>query len=153
MIKLPAVLVLAIVSLLLSTSVYAQDGRKPRLFVSDSESWEMAGGFAGSEDGVAGGFGGGARPQTAEIIKTFGERCPEVTVTMNKDRADYVVLLDHEGGKGIVRRDNKYALFNRYGDAIDSGSTRGLGNAVKDACLALMSDWEVNGAVEVPPDS
>ena len=80
---------------------------------------------------------GGARPQTAEIIKTFNERCPEVTVTMNKDKADFIVLLDHEGGKGYARKDNKVAVFSKDGDAIFSKSTRELGNAVKDACEAI----------------
>ncbi|MGH8849250.1 MAG: hypothetical protein ACREXQ_18675, partial [Polaromonas sp.] len=80
-------------------------------------------------------------PQTAEIIKTLGERCPLAIVTLRKDIADYILLLDHEGGKGALRKDNKFALFNKEGDAIASGSTRTLGNAVKDACQALTNDW------------
>lgn len=133
--------------LLLSTATLAaQDETKPRVFVTDSQSWESSGGFGGNARGFGGAQKGGARPQTAEIMKTFGERCPEATVTMNKDRADYVILLDHEGGKGIVLRDNKFALFNKDGDAIKSGSTRSLGNAVKDACDALLKDWEPKNA-------
>lgn len=84
---------------------------------------------------------GGARPQTAEIIKTVGERCPDVTVTSRADRADCVLLLEHEGGRGALGKDNKFALFDSDGDAIASGSTRTLGNAVKDACAALARDW------------
>ncbi len=80
---------------------------------------------------------GGARPQTAEIMKTFSERCMSTTVTIKRDNADYVVVLDHEGGKEIVRRDNKIAVFDKNGDMIYSGSTRILGNAVKDACSAI----------------
>src|SRR5712692_4017397 len=92
--------------------------------------------------GASGGTGaghqsGGARPQTAEIVKTFGERCPEITVTNNKDKANYAVILDHEGGKGALARRNKVAVFNRDGDAIFSDSTRELGNSVKDACAAI----------------
>ena len=38
--------------------------------------------MSGASGGSTAGFGseaqGGARPQTAEIIKTFGERCPRV---------------------------------------------------------------------------
>jgi hypothetical protein len=30
------------------------------------------------------------------------------------------VILDHEGGKGLVRHRNKVAVFNRDGDAIFS---------------------------------
>ena len=119
----------------------AQD--KPRIFVTDSESWEVSGGFAGASSGrngaVAGSSSGGARPQTVEIIKTFTERCPELTVTMDKTKAQYIVLLDHEGGKGVVRKDNKIAVFKSDGDLVYTGSTRSLGNAVKDACAKMLS--------------
>jgi hypothetical protein len=114
--------------------------KKIRAFVTDSQSWEMSGGFGVSNGSGGGGVHGGARPQTAEIIKTFGERCPQVTVTMAKEKADYIILLDHEGGKGIVRKDNKVAVFRSDGDSMFSHSTRSLGNAVKDACEAILKD-------------
>jgi hypothetical protein len=119
-----------------SASLYSQ-GRL-RVFVSDSSSWEMTGGFGGSHDGMGGVYKGGARPQTAEIIKTFGERCPTVTITSARERADFVVLLDHEGGKNLILRDNKVVIYNKEADVIYSSSTRSLGNAVKDACSAIM---------------
>jgi len=122
----------------LSLSALADD--KPRVFISDSKSWEIAGGFGASDNAAAGAVKGGARPQTAEIMKTFGERCPEVTVTIKQDKADYIVLLDHEGGKGWVRKDNKVAVFNKDGDMVHSGSTRSLGNSVKDACKVIQED-------------
>jgi hypothetical protein len=115
---------------------------KTRVFVTDSESWEMRG--AGSGGGNKNGWGasssmsGGARPQTAEIIKTLNQRCPEMTVTDNLGRADFVLTLDHEGGKGALERRNKLAVFNRDGDDIFSVSTRELGNSVKDACDAML---------------
>lgn len=108
------------------------------IYVSDSQSWQMSGGFGVGGDGGFGASSGGARPQTAEIIKTFRERCPEAAVTNERARADYVVLLDHEGGKSIFLKDNKVAVFGRDGTTIHSGSTRALGNAVKDACAAIL---------------
>jgi hypothetical protein len=48
------------------------------------------------------------------------------------------VTLDHEGGKGLLAHRNKIAVFNRNGDDIFSNSTRELGNAVKDACQAML---------------
>jgi hypothetical protein len=87
---------------------------------------------------------GGASPQTAEIIKTFAERCPDLTVTNNRDRANYAVILDHEGGKGALTHHNKIAVFNRDGDAIFSHSTVSLGNSVKDACEAIRGDVQKN---------
>ena len=72
-------------------------------------------------------------------MKTFSERCPAYTVTMKKEKADYIVILEHEGGKKIASKDNKVVVFNRDGDSIYSGSTRSLGNSVKDACEAIAS--------------
>jgi hypothetical protein len=140
---------------LLLIAVQAQD--KPRVFITESQSWSSSGG--GGLVVVAGGVitagrrsKSGARPQTAEIIKTFNERCGKCVVTMNKEKADYVVILDHEGGKSIIRHDNKFALFNKDGDAIRSGSTRSLGAAVKEACEALTKDWKSrNERAEQPP--
>ena len=143
--QLPLWSITAVVALALGVTAWAEEApsaqaqtSKPRVFITDSKSWEISGGFAGSSDGIAGGGKGGARPQTVEIIKTFGERCPGVTVTMKQERADFVVLLDHEGGKGPLQKDNKIAVFNQEGDAIFSKSTRSLGNAVKDGCAAIL---------------
>jgi hypothetical protein len=61
-------------------------------------------------------------------------------VTNNRERANYAVILDHEGGKGALRRRNKVAAFNRDGDVVFSDSTRELGNSVKDACAAISKD-------------
>lgn len=111
--------------------------RKVRVFVTDSDSWTSGGGVVGVDGLIIGGGEGGARPQTAEIIKTFNQRCPEVTITIRQERADYIVLLDHEGGKAPILRDNKVVVFDEEGDAIYSGSTVILGNAVKDVCEAI----------------
>ena len=120
-------------------SLYPGSSSTRRVFVTDSNSWSMSGGFGGSSSGFGGGVSGGARPQTAEVIKTFRNKCPGVTVTINRQEADFVVLFDHEGGKGLVRRDNKIAIFYRNGDAIFSKSTRSLGNAVEGACKAILA--------------
>jgi hypothetical protein len=120
----------------------AGDG-KTRVFVTDSQSWETRGGSSagGNRNGWGGSswMAGGARPQTAEIIKTLNERCPELTVTNNLQRADFVLTLDHEGGKGLLAHRNKVAVFNRDGDDVFSASTRELGNSVKDACAAMLN--------------
>jgi hypothetical protein len=119
----------------------ANPGPTTRIFVTDSNSWEISGGFAAASNrngsAASGRFAGGARPQTVEIIKTFNERCPSATVTMDKAQAQFIVLLDHEGGKGYVRKDNKIAVFRAGGDLLFSDSTRSLGNAVEDACAAI----------------
>src|ERR1022692_1345634 len=139
-----AVINFAVLALLLipaAAQTSTSDAQRARVFVTDSQSWQMTGNSGGSSDAHASHMSGGARPQTAEIIKTFGERCSQVVVNNKQDKADYVVVLDHEGGKSILAHDNKVAVFNGAGDAIVSHSTRSLGNSVKDACEAIAKDW------------
>jgi PEGA domain len=123
------------------------DPGKARVFITDSQSWEMAGGGGGAGGAYGSSVSGGARPQTAEIIKTFGERCPGVTVNNIQEKTDYIVLLDHEGGKGVLRHKNKVAVFARFsGDSIVSKSTLSLGGSVQNACEAISNDWAVHGS-------
>jgi hypothetical protein len=146
---------LSLLSLSLFISITAaQDNQKPpatqdkaRVFITDSQSWEVR----GSAGGTSGGFGaethGGARPQTAEIIKTFGERCPQVVTNNIQVNADYVVVLDHEGGKSFLTHRNKVAVFNRVsGDSVVSKSTLSLGGSVQTACEAIDQDWATHGS-------
>jgi PEGA domain len=125
----------------------AQDSSKPRVFITDSQSWEVGGYSAGTSGGGGSVSHGGARPQTAEIIKTFGERCPELKVNNIQEKTDYIVLLDHEGGKSALRHKNKVAVFARVsGDSIVSKSTLSLGGSVQEACEAIIRDWAANGS-------
>jgi hypothetical protein len=144
----------ALIMSFLAISSHAQDKLvtpvptdSARVFITDSESWSVAGSSGGSGGSYGGAMAGGARPQTAEIIKTFGQRCPDVKVNNKQEKADYVVLLDHEGGKGLLRHKNKVAVFNRVsGDSITSKSTLSLGGSVQEACEAITRDWSKHGA-------
>jgi len=78
--------------------------------ITDSTFMGISGGWDESAGTGAGAVKSGARPQTAEIIKTFGERCPEIVVN-NKEMADYVVILDHQGGKGVARKTEQDRCF------------------------------------------
>jgi len=125
----------------------APDSERARVFITDSQSWSIAGASGGGGGAYGGSMAGGARPQTAEIIKTFGERCPQVTINNIQTKTDYIVLLDHEGGKGALRHKNKVAVFARVsGDSIVSKSTLSLGGSVQDACGAITKDWSEHGA-------
>jgi PEGA domain len=127
---------------------------KPRVFITDSQSWEMEG-SAGGSDGTFGAHShGGARPQTAEIIKTFGEKCPTVTVNNMREKAAYIVVLDHEGGKGALRHKNKVAVFDaKSGDSIVSKSTLSLGGSVDEACRAIARHWPEHKSAAATADS
>jgi hypothetical protein len=134
---------------LVAASTRADEPGRFRVFVPESESWSFGGGFSLDDELGSGGVSGGAKPQTAEIVKTIHERCPEAIVTRKEERADYVLQLQHEGGKVFVRKDNKYVVYDAAGDAIASGSTRSLGNAVKDACAAIRLDWRARSEATI----
>ena len=168
--RFPAWLVLIVLAISALSNARAQDSpqnenvsQKVRVYVTDSQSWEIIGGWGLSGSRNANGSGsvsgggyeaGGARPQTAEIIKTFNQRCPQITITNNVQRADFAVTLDHEGGKGYLRHRNKIVVFTREGDAIFSDSTRELGSSVADACRAILSSpSRPNQTVSVPPQT
>jgi len=102
-----------------------------RVFVTDSQSLE-------------GKKNSGARSQNAEIARTIGKKCPELTVTIDKEKADYILILDHEDGKSRLARDNKWVVYNKDGDIIGSGSVRSIGNAVKDTCAAISKEIKAN---------
>jgi PEGA domain len=123
------------------------DQDKPRVYVTDSNSWSTQGSAGGSHGSWGASSSGGARPQTAEIIKTFGQRCPEVTVNNRADASNYVVELDHEGGKSVFAHKDKIAVFvQKTGDSIFSESTLSVGGSVKDACTALLTHWSAHSS-------
>ena len=148
----PRLALLMLVLAAAASSALAQDSAKPdsdkpRVFITDSQSWDVAGYSGGGAGGGGSMTRGGARPQTAEIIKTFGERCPQAVTNNIQQKADYIVLLDHEGGKSFIRHKNKVAVFARIsGDSVVSKSTLSLGGSVQDACEAITKDWGVHGA-------
>ena len=135
------------------TQAVVNDQDKPRVFVTDSNSWSTQGAAGGSHGSFGASSSGGARPQTAEIIKTFGQRCPEVIVNNRADVSNYVVELDHEGGKGLLSHKDKIAVFvQKTGDSIFSESTLSVGGSVKDACAALLAHWAAHAnEVKIPP--
>ncbi len=122
----------------------APSNSKIRVFVDASSSTE----FAAKGSAYRGLFGGvnthvsGTQyehSQIPEVIKTLRERCPSVTVTMNKDRAYFLLSIEHESAaqKGLARRRNHVTVVNREGDVVFSKNDRELGNAVKDACSSM----------------
>lgn len=132
--------------------IAAQGPESPRVFVSESGSCETSGGSWGPRRTAGGwsfGFAkGGAQPQTAEIIRALREKCPRVTITTKRHRAEYVLLLDHEGSKTFLLK--QLCLFNKDGDSIKSRSMVSLGSSVENACVALMEDWKAHSAKASP---
>ncbi len=111
-----------------------QQPQTRRVLLTDSKSWEMSGGFAWRSDAGARTEQGQVPAPKPEFVKALRERCPAVIVTTLRERADYIMLLDHSGWHSPPYR---VVVLSQTGDVIHSGGTQLLGNAVKDACDAI----------------
>jgi hypothetical protein len=120
-------------------STWAGTAPKPRVFITESASLQASGGAAVGDVKGSLAFTGGTSPQSVEVMKAFVRNCSNVVVTANRDKADYVVRLDHEAINPTTPfvRGNKVAVFDRNDDLMYSNSTRTLTSAVKDACTAI----------------
>ena len=112
---------------------------KPRVFITESAAVQASGDAAVADVKGSLALMGGTSPQNVEVMKTFAQRCPGVIVTANREKADYLVQLDHEAINPTTPfvHGNKVAVFNKSEDLIYSNSTRILSNAVKGACTAI----------------
>jgi hypothetical protein len=115
---------------------------KPRIFVTESQALQLSGEAAIGDAKGGLSVAGGTSPQNVEVMKTFLRRCPAVLVTGNRDKADFVVRLDHQepDPTTLFVRGNKVAVFDKNDDLIYSTSTRTLTSAVKSACEAIAGD-------------
>ena len=82
--------------------------------------------------------------QFMELAKTFLQRCPEVTPTIDKDKAEFVVTMNWApttrlfiGGK-LIHKPDQILVTNKEGDIIFSGVARTVGGNTDDACKAIM---------------
>ena len=124
---------------MICTAVILSAADKPRVFITESQSPLASGdGSVGEVKGSLA-FTGGTSPQNVEVMKVFSRSCPGVAITSNRDKADYVVRLDHEALNPTTPfvHGNKVAVFNKDEDLVYSDSSRLLSTAVKGACSAM----------------
>ena len=110
---------------------------KVRVYISDSESWQILGGW-GTDDhqnaSRTGDVRGNPTLRTAEITNFINRGCPELTVTSNRDQANYAVIDAGEDSCGrkqitVSYRDSDSVIFfeARKGEL---GKSEGSGCAV-----------------------
>ena len=73
---------------------------------------------------------------TSQLLKGFRESCPDVTVTSDEGRADYVV---EAYGPNIAEflKHYRITLFDRQGKAVFSTDKHSPGAATKEVCKFL----------------
>jgi hypothetical protein len=124
----------------LSIPLATAQAEKPRIYLTESSVLQVSGDALVGETKGSLSVSGGSSPQTVEVMKQFLRRCPQVSITGNQDKADYLVRFDHEEASPVTPfvRGNKVAILDKQQDLVFSGSTRFLANAVKDACSAII---------------
>ena len=130
-----------ILTILALPAILAAAG-KPRVFITESTSARLSGDASVGEVKGSLALTGGTSPQNVEVIKAFYRNCRDAVITANREKADYVVRLDHEAISPMTPfvHGNKIAVFDKNEDLIYSNSTRLLSTAVKDACTAISSN-------------
>ena len=113
---------------------------KPRVYITEGGSAQLTGKADGEVKGALS-YTGATSSENVEVMKTFQKRCPDVLITSNKEKADFVVRLDREGPSPMTPfvRGNKVAVFDKNGDLVFTDSTRLLPAAVKGACAAILA--------------
>jgi hypothetical protein len=82
-----------------------------------------------------------------EVTKDFQKDCPAVIISINQANADYIVMMNRESkqNRGLLRSNSQIQVANKAGDVIGTNATRTVGNAAKDACNLIVSDWQTHG--------
>jgi hypothetical protein len=78
-------------------------------------------------------LGNGSNVSAAEVGKALDKHCPEVVLTIEQQKADYLLQAkDTRAGAG--RKPYKFTLFDATSDRVFSTETSRLDSAVKDVC-------------------
>ena len=127
------------IAFVLAIATFGAAAEKPRVFVTESQAVQASGNASVGDVKGALALTGGTSPENVEVMKAFSRQCPQVTVTASREKADFIVRLDHEATNPTTPfvRANKVAVFDKDQDLVYSNSTRLLGGAVKGACTAI----------------
>jgi hypothetical protein len=141
----------------LSSAGPENDLSKPRVYVSDTQSWTASGGFSRSSKVAEGNLYGGYDPEMADIYQDFTSDCPAVIVTQEKSKANYAVLFDKGTSKkgltglgGLVKV-NKVTVLSRSGESVFSQAAHSADTVVRLACEAIAQRSSSTSASQTHP--
>ena len=129
---------LALALLALAQKPQVQD--RPRVYLTDRDSWKESGWIVASNRHASGAVSGRIVREHIESVKTFNRACPDVTITENKEKADFALVWDRTNWNETAwtGHQNNLALYKRNGDLVWSGASHRMTTAAKDACKAVL---------------
>src|SRR6202166_62558 len=143
--------------LAVALSANAQD--KPRVFVQGKGSENVSSNGSGAGGRHWGAWGSkstiDAHDESMEVTKDLQKNCSGAIITIKEDSADYIVMMNRESkqNRGLLRSNSQIQVANKAGDVIGTNATHTVGNAAKDACNLIVSDWQAHGPMNVPQTS
>ena len=92
-----------------------------------------------------------AHDESMEVTKDLQKNCSGVVITINDANADYIVMMNRESkqNRGLLRTNSQIQVANKAGDVLGTNATHTVGNAAKDACNLIVSDWQAHGRLNV----
>lgn len=120
--------------------------KKPVVYVADRNSAQIT----SNDDTTQVNGGGSGSSMTAATIKDLNRTCPQAEITLNRQSADYVLLVGDTHGFPL-EKDQQAVVATADGKVVFSTSARLLGNAVKDACGAIVKDWSQHSTANAGP--
>lgn len=136
---------LSFVLFFLACPLMAQTSR-PRLFVTGRGTLNaMAAAGAAWGDNVAASRSDlivDAHDESIELTKDIREACPDVLVTLKKDTADFLVVINRESKRkrGALSKNSQVLVANKDGDVIWAKNVRKVSSAGKDVCDVVHSE-------------
>jgi hypothetical protein len=83
----------------------------------------------------------GEKDQSMKMSKELEKECPGVSVTLNRQKADYTILLN-QMERGLIMRDYQLQVANNGGDLISKTNEGGsIASSMKRACSLILADW------------
>jgi hypothetical protein len=132
-------LAVALAALTLATAIVAQQKPTIRVFVIDLDSWTESGTSVVTKDVATSSYHAGVQQMHTEQVKTLNKSCPIVTITVDKAKADLVVVWDTKTWQQTSwsGHQNEYTVYNSKGDLVGSGAAHRMTNAAKEICGIL----------------
>jgi hypothetical protein len=139
-----------IVILALGMITSAQD--KPRVFITTPDQRHSSSEVTTSGQQTQGVTETNSLVGQPELVKTLNQACPEVIITNEQTKADYVVVWDHKTWRQTswTGHQNDIAIYNRAGDLISSAASQKMPSIAKDACKAIVKDVNSKRAQVAP---
>jgi hypothetical protein len=111
---------------------------KPKIFISNSNDWQQAGGFKSLDKMPAQAAGGDSDMAHQNEVSAMASQCSTAEVTSEASKASYIVLWDTRAiWNALSARTNLLIMYTPQGDAVYSVRSDTMDSAARHVCSYL----------------